>query len=455
MDQPMFECTKCFRNFPQSEMSRSGQMCKGCNPHHSTFKQCEYCRSDFKYYVYGTICPRCQSLKSKFGEPQPCSICKLKTAFGNALVCQRCLHYRNRFGEPRECQNCGQNCAFLKDEASRQKVDGQILCWVCTYNFKLARSRERSDRGTNKRHLDAPSGTDSSLAKNDRNEQLKRTRSEDYNTHKSESHLFGSQQPPSTQNQSLDSVYNEHLLTIGQLQDEVKCLKRQLAQKDADMLAKDRTIAELRSEIIEIKETSEDRLLKYKASAQMEQERLTATIKQLQKEKVTLCHGLKKRKSTANFSSSLRYSSSSTTLFSPDSPILVSSVHEKLSKTNERHSTPQPTKPSAADDGRSTSVEPAVKTDRGSARLRSEDEQSSAEDHGSPAKIKQIEDESPTPPHSTEAKVEKKTRTTSSPELSLSPSSSVDTPETYNDTFGKSNSRTVLGKSSSDESDSD
>ncbi|VDO95125.1 unnamed protein product, partial [Schistosoma curassoni] len=64
----------------------------------------------------GGICPHCQSLKSKYGEPQSCSICNLKTAFGSALVCQRCLHYRNRFGEPRQCHSCGNTCAFLKDE---------------------------------------------------------------------------------------------------------------------------------------------------------------------------------------------------------------------------------------------------------------------------------------------------------------------------------------------------
>lgn len=76
---------------------------------------------------------------------------------------------------------------------------------------------------------------------------------------------------------SLDSVYNEHLLTIGQLQDEVKALKRQLAQKDAEMLAKDRTIAELRSEMIDIKEFHESRYLKAKAAAQVEQDRLTVS----------------------------------------------------------------------------------------------------------------------------------------------------------------------------------
>ncbi|TPP66139.1 Protein FAM76A [Fasciola gigantica] len=348
MDQPLFSCTKCFRNFPQSEMSRSGQTCKGCNPHHSTFKQCEFCKSDFKYYLCGTICPRCQSLKSKYGDPQPCSICRLKTAFGNALVCQRCLHYRVRFGEPRECQACGQVCAFVKDEVSRQKVDGQILCWVCTYNFKLARSRERSDHGGGKRRNDA---SDSGRLKFDRGDPLKRTRSDDYGSGKTDGPLDGNQAIPSTQTQSLDSVYNEHLLTIGQLQDEVKGLKRQLAQKDADMLAKDRTIAELRSELIDVKEFHESRYLKAKAAAQMEQDRLTSTIRQLQKEKASISQGLKKRKSHTNSPrmASLRYSASASTLFNPDSPI---QFHSSTSKN-------------AGITGASTTAVPASSTNSG------------------------------------------------------------------------------------------
>nr|CAH8863424.1 unnamed protein product [Trichobilharzia regenti] len=299
MDQPLFACTKCLRNFPQSEMARSGQACKGCSPHHSAFKQCEYCKSDFKYYVYGDICPKCQSLKSKYGEPQPCSICNLRTAFGNALVCQRCLHYRNRFGEPRQCQSCGNMCAFLKDEASRQKVDGQILCWVCTYNFKLARSKERSlSHISNKRRHDGVQLSDTN--------RLKST-------------------------MDLDSVYNEHLLTISQLQDEIKSLKRQLTLKDTDLLAKDRTIAELRSEMIDMKNVHEDRIQKVKSAGQLEQDRLMATIRQLQKENVSLRQGDKRRRggNTPSGILNLRHSTSATTLFNPDSPLLMSTSSGK------------------------------------------------------------------------------------------------------------------------------
>ncbi|CAH8583485.1 unnamed protein product [Heterobilharzia americana] len=333
MDQPLFSCTKCHRNFAQSEMSRSGQTCKGCNPHHSTFKQCEYCKSDFKYYVFGDICPRCQSLKSKYGEPQPCSICKLRTAFGSALVCQRCLHYRNRFGEPRQCHSCGNMCAFLKDEASRVKVDGQILCWVCTYNFKLARSREKSTHGSTKRRHDNNQFSDTSHSKS-LHDSLKRACTDEYGSRKCETQI-NSQQALTTQMLSLDTVYNEHLLTISQLQDEIKSLKRQLTLKDADLLAKDRLIAELRSEMIDMKNVHEDRIHKVKSAGQLEQDRLLVTIRQLQKEKVTLSQGLKRRKCNTSLVglSNHRHSISSSTLFNPDSPLVVSSSAKQPTTT--------------------------------------------------------------------------------------------------------------------------
>ncbi|KAH8874314.1 Protein FAM76A [Schistosoma japonicum] len=333
MDQPLFSCTKCLRNFPQSEMSRSGQTCKGCNPHHSTFKQCEYCKSDFKYYVYGDVCPQCQSLKSKYGEPQPCSICKLRTAFGNALVCQRCLHYRNRFGEPRQCHSCGNTCAFLKDEASREKVDGQILCWVCTYNFKLARSRERSSHGSSKRRHDSNQLSTANRSKSSHNS-LKITCTDEYGTRKTDKQV-DCQHALTTQALCLDSVYNEHLLTISQLQDEIKSLKRQLTLKDADMLAKDRTIAELRSEMIDIKDMHEDRIRKVKSAAQLEQDRLLATVRQLQKEKATISQDVKRRKNNKSLSklTNFRHSISSTTLFNPDSPLNVGNAKRVVTRT--------------------------------------------------------------------------------------------------------------------------
>ncbi|BHF57250.1 Protein fam76b [Sparganum proliferum] len=272
-------------------MARSGTTCKVCTPHHSSFKQCEYCKSDFKYSVPGTACPRCQSLKAKYGEPKPCSICMLPTAYGNALVCQRCLHYRNKFGDPRQCEKCLQMCAFYKDEASRSKVDGQVLCWVCTYNHKINKSKESAEGATSRRGISDSIFGKSSHELHSSLSAVKRQRTEDYTTHHSVS-----SRPTSAHAYSMDSAYDEHILTIGQLQDDIKALKRQLQLKDAELLKKNQTISDLKSEILEMETSSRERLLKYQDSAEDEINRLKETIRTLQREKVELSSRSKKRK---------------------------------------------------------------------------------------------------------------------------------------------------------------
>ncbi|CDI98024.1 protein FAM76A [Echinococcus multilocularis] len=281
MEQPLFSCTRCLKNFPSSQMSRSGTICKACNPHHSSFKQCEYCRSDFKQSISGAICPRCCSLKSRYGDPKSCTICQLPMAFGSALVCQRCLHYRTKFGDPRQCEKCLHMCAFYKDEASRSKVDGQVLCWVCTYNYKMSKSKERSEKHQSKRS----SFNDSYLSKSHDSSNsgaIKRQRTEEYTSRHS------SNRPGNAANYNMDSAYNEHLLTIGQLQDDIKALKRQLAQKDAELLAKDKMIAGLKSDLDDYESQQRERAFKTQHIANEEIERLKETIRTLKREKAEL-----------------------------------------------------------------------------------------------------------------------------------------------------------------------
>lgn len=77
---------------------------------------------------------------------------------------------------------------------------------------------------------------------------------------------------------SMDSAYNEHILTIGQLQDKVKLLKRQLLQKDAEILGKDRQIGELRSELSDFESSQRMRVMKAKDMAVEEVRKLKASL---------------------------------------------------------------------------------------------------------------------------------------------------------------------------------
>ncbi|KAM3181185.1 hypothetical protein ACTXT7_014859 [Hymenolepis weldensis] len=268
-----------------------------CSPHHSSFKQCDYCRSDFKRSISGSLCPRCQSLKSRYGDPKPCSICQLTMAFGSALVCQRCLHYRSKFGDPRQCEKCLQLCAFYKDEASRSKVNGQVLCWVCTYNYKVSKSKERSDKHQSKRNSFGDSYSKSldsqSSSKRQRTEEISGRHSSNRSAnaltdrqtlHSYILHFICSMNDPI----GLDSAYNDHLVTISQLQEEMRNLKRALAQKDAELLAKDRVIAGLRADLDDFETQRRERAYKSQALANEEIEKLKDTIRTLKREKADI-----------------------------------------------------------------------------------------------------------------------------------------------------------------------
>lgn len=76
----------------------------------------------------------------------------------------------------------------------------------------------------------------------------------------------------------MDSAYNEHLLTIGQLQDDVKALKRQLAQKDAELLAKDKLIAGLKSDLADYELQQRERAFKTELMTNEEIERLKVSF---------------------------------------------------------------------------------------------------------------------------------------------------------------------------------
>nr|CDS26564.1 protein FAM76A [Hymenolepis microstoma] len=313
MDQPMFSCARCRKSYPSSQMSRSGTYCKKCNPHHSSFKQCDYCRSDFKRSISGSLCPRCQSLKSRYGDPKPCSICQLTMAFGIALVCQRCLHYRSKFGDPRQCEKCLQLCAFYKDEASRKKVDGQVLCWVCTYNYKVSKAKARSDKHQSKRSNLGDLKSHGSLSPS------KRQRTEEISSRHSLNHaanvLTDGNRPSSITGSkawirfgkllndaarcirrtrkkqlslSLGSAYNDQMVTISQLQEEMRNLKRTLAQKDSELLAKDRVIAGLRADLGDFEAQRRERAYKSQALANEEIEKLKDTIRTLRREKADI-----------------------------------------------------------------------------------------------------------------------------------------------------------------------
>ncbi|KAK3097859.1 hypothetical protein FSP39_013894 [Pinctada imbricata] len=144
----LFACTKCHKRYPFEDLSSGEQLCKECRCIYPVVK-CTYCRSEFQQEDKSntnSICKKCFQNVKLYGKPTVCEYCNILAAFiGNK--CQRCTNSEKKWGPPTTCEQCKQKCAFDRTDDSRKKVDGKLLCWLCTLAYKrvLAKARLRLD----------------------------------------------------------------------------------------------------------------------------------------------------------------------------------------------------------------------------------------------------------------------------------------------------------------------
>lgn len=144
----LFACTKCHTRHPFEELSQAEQLCKECRSNFPVVK-CTYCRGEFQQEdksSTNSICKKCDQNVKVHGKPSVCEYCNILAAFiGNK--CQRCANSERRWGPPLSCEQCKQRCAFDRTDGTRKKVDGKLLCWLCTLAYKraLAKAKQRKD----------------------------------------------------------------------------------------------------------------------------------------------------------------------------------------------------------------------------------------------------------------------------------------------------------------------
>jgi hypothetical protein len=167
---PLFACTKCNSRHPIDELSQSHQLCKECRRSFQVIK-CNYCRTEFHRETNSSsngtksssICAKCKQLEEQHGKPGPCAYCNIIAAF-IGTKCQRCTNSEKKYGPPMACEHCKQKCAFdRQDPASKKKVDGKLLCWLCTMAYKrtLAKARQKeAARLSSSSHHNKSSGSD-------------------------------------------------------------------------------------------------------------------------------------------------------------------------------------------------------------------------------------------------------------------------------------------------------
>ncbi|XP_007650159.1 protein FAM76A isoform X1, partial [Cricetulus griseus] len=210
--------------FPFEALSQGQQLCKECRIAHPVVK-CTYCRTEYQQESKtNTICKKCAQNVQLYGTPKPCQYCNIIAAFiGNK--CQRCTNSEKKYGPPYSCEQCKQQCAFDRKD-DRKKVDGKLLCWLCTLSYKRVLQKTKEQR----KHLSS-----SSRASHQEKEQYSRLSS-------------GSHYNSFSPDLALDSPGTDHFVIIAQLKEEVATLKKMLHQKDQMILEKEKKITELKAD---------------------------------------------------------------------------------------------------------------------------------------------------------------------------------------------------------------
>ncbi|XP_044524320.1 protein FAM76B isoform X4 [Gracilinanus agilis] len=225
----LYACTKCTQRYPFEELSQGQQLCKECRIAHPIVK-CTYCRSEFQQESKtNTICKKCAQNVKQFGTPKPCQYCNIIAAF-IGTKCQRCTNSEKKYGPPQTCEQCKQQCAFDRKEEGRRKVDGKLLCWLCTLSYKRVLQKTKEQRKSlGSSHSNSSS---SSLTEKDQHH------SKHHHHHHHHHHRHS----------STDSGGTDNFVLISQLKEEVMSLKRLLQQRDQTILEKDKKLTELKAD---------------------------------------------------------------------------------------------------------------------------------------------------------------------------------------------------------------
>uniref|UniRef100_A0A674N5S3 Protein FAM76B n=1 Tax=Takifugu rubripes TaxID=31033 RepID=A0A674N5S3_TAKRU len=249
----LYACTKCNQRYPFEELSQGQQLCKECRIAHPIVK-CTYCRSEFQQESKtNTICKKCAQNVKQFGTPKPCQYCNIIAAF-IGTKCQRCTNSEKKYGPPQTCEQCKQQCAFDRKEEGRRKVDGKLLCWLCTLSYRRVLQKTKEHSSSHHKYVICHSNSLSGSLSPEQEQGLWKQ------SHKSSSiqketpkkkpklELKPSNGDSSSITQSMDSGGTDNFILISQLKEEVMSLKRLLQQRDQTILEKDRKLTELKAD---------------------------------------------------------------------------------------------------------------------------------------------------------------------------------------------------------------
>ncbi|XP_075233172.1 protein FAM76A-like isoform X2 [Lycorma delicatula] len=286
------------------------QECRGTYP----VVKCTYCRSEFQQMnkvSTSTICNKCEHNVKLYGKPSACEYCNIIAAFiGNK--CQRCTNSEKKYGPPVTCEQCKQKCAFDRKDDDK-KVDGKLLCWLCTLSFKRALAKTKQSDADRRAHMKLVAQKNKTKevkmrSHNKRPQRVDVTKlgatGNDANTQDGHSGGGPGGQPPLKLPRSgnhrthpgdpLDANSSDHVVAMTQLKEQMASLQKQLSQKDAIILSKDKMITELKAKHFTAEQELRTKMNNEQKDFEKKVEMMSSKIKQLQKEVATLSKSNKK-----------------------------------------------------------------------------------------------------------------------------------------------------------------
>ncbi|XP_050664479.1 protein FAM76A isoform X3 [Leptidea sinapis] len=239
----LFACSRCFSRHPFEELSPGEQLCKECRGSFPVVK-CTYCRSEFQQTSKSntsSICKKCEANVKAYGKPTACEYCNIIAAFiGNK--CQRCTNSERKYGPAVTCEQCKQRCAFDRHDDSK-KVDGKLLCWLCTQSLKRALARTNQHISSVDKHKHRGHKSKGSHKDKRKSDAMKKNANDSLNDmpHEKKSKLNPLQA-------ELDPNSSDHVVAMTQLRETIASLQKKVQQKDMELLSKDKLITELKAQ---------------------------------------------------------------------------------------------------------------------------------------------------------------------------------------------------------------
>lgn len=309
----LFACSKCFSRHPFEELSSGQQLCKNCrSSSYSAVVKCIYCRSEHQQTNKSSVCKKCEQSLKQYGKPSACECCNIIAAFGGPK-CQRCSSYEAKYGQPVTCDECKMRSAFDKHDENK-KVNGKLLCWLCTCAYKRAlvkahqegrlakkRPHEKQSRDSSKKSQQSRSEMSKNSASLEMPDKIQRgNASSGGGGSGGNGGAGGGRDLPlnvpivAPAVVSVDPNSSDHVVAMTELKERIASLERKLIMKDKDLLEKDKQLTELKGINFEKENEMRNKLKENDRIHEMKVDQLNQRIANLLKEVATLKRGSKK-----------------------------------------------------------------------------------------------------------------------------------------------------------------